>query len=147
MSRQPSATAPPARQAPRVRLARDIDFSKAKPGCKHCAGRGIVGYQDVPTEDGKVETAAIVCRCVSRNKGVKSDAFDNMMGEMKKALESGGFAEALAGDIYRLPNDAREKALRQLDARADEVGVDERVRDACRKAAADVRARLKKESN
>ena len=147
MNDQPNATAPPTKQAPRVRLARDIDFSKAKSGCKHCAGRGIVGYKDIPTEDGKVERAAIVCRCVSRNQGVKPDGFDKMMGEMQKALESGGFAEALAGDIYRLPNQARKKALRQLDARADEVGVDERVRDACRKAAADVRARLKKERN
>lgn len=57
----------------RVRLAQDVDLSKATKKCKHCHGTGIVGYRVV-----QEDRIPIICRCVSRAGGVRKDAFDKM---------------------------------------------------------------------
>lgn len=132
---------------PRVRLAKDIDFSKAKPNCKWCYGRGYTGFQTLTLEDGQKEKAAIICRCVSRNDGVKRDEFDKMKEKLTRTLEDGGFAQAMASDLMKIPADVREKALAKIQAKADDATADPRVRESCREAVAEVQRRLAEEKN
>jgi len=64
---------------PRVRLAEDVDLSKAKPGCKSCHGTGIAGQRVFEDASGEVHVP-IVCACVVRRGGVRRDALDRMQG-------------------------------------------------------------------
>lgn len=131
---------------PRVRLAKDIDLSMAKPGCKHCGGPpkkpgdrgGIVGFKviDVPDANGKIikQEVPIICRCVTRRGGVKPDLLDEFMRKTKQQLDDGTFADNMARDIDALPEPAREAAIRQLAKDADNQLKDSKVRQALREA-------------
>lgn len=59
---------------PRVRLASDVDVSKADKNCERCSGSGFSGF-----EIAAGERIPIVCRCVSRGGGIKSDRLDKVM--------------------------------------------------------------------
>lgn len=55
----------------RVRLATQIDFSKAKPSCKRCHGTGVSHYRTEARE-----RIGVVCSCVVKAGGVADDKFD-----------------------------------------------------------------------
>lgn len=64
---------------PRVRLAGDIDFSKAKRSCKRCHGTGVQGHRLLKDDRGEIRVP-IVCPCVVEAGGVKQDKLDQIMG-------------------------------------------------------------------
>lgn len=100
---------------PRVRLAKHIDLTKAKPGCKRCNGRGIRGYKTADLGDGEGEQQIpIICRCVSRAGGVEPDELDRILAEAKESLDAGVFHEHLVEDIYRMPEEAQPRAVAGL---------------------------------
>ncbi len=101
-------------QAPRVRLAKHIDMSKADKGCKRCNGRGIRGYKQFKMPGGKMQRAPVICRCVSRAGGVKPDALDGIIEQMKKDLYDGVFAKNLAKDIMAMTMEQRMRVFKQL---------------------------------
>lgn len=69
----------------RVRLARDVDLTKANPSCKRCHGTGKVGDKLVPgTRAGDQMRVPLICRCVVKGGGVRMDKIDEMMGAVKK---------------------------------------------------------------
>ena len=97
---------------PRVRLAKNVDLTKAKPGCKRCNGRGVTGHRLADLGDGKGEQKIpIICRCVSRNDGVKPDELDRICQEALEHIRNGVFHENMAADIRRLPPDAKARAV------------------------------------
>jgi len=97
---------------PRVRLASHIDTSKAKPGCGHCHGRGIVGYKRADLGDGNGEQRIpVICRCVSRAGGVKPDELDRICAETAKQLEDGTFHEHLVADFHAMPDEAKPRVV------------------------------------
>ena len=59
---------------PRVRLASDVDPSKADPDCEACGGEGVKGFEDIGGE-----RVPVICRCVAAGGGVKPDKLDQMM--------------------------------------------------------------------
>jgi len=67
----------------RVRLASQVDLSKADPKCKRCHGTGKLGNRVVPTEESEPLRVPIICRCVAENGGVTQDRFDQYMQEGK----------------------------------------------------------------
>ena len=125
-------------RAPRVRLAADVDLTKAKRGCKHCHGTGRSGYATIPMPDQPEGRARVpvICRCVTRRNGVRRDMLDNILTEAAEQLESGAFGARLAQDIAGLPPDAKAQALASL--RRDLVNKDKgpQVRAAIREALA-----------
>lgn len=58
---------------PRVRLATDVDVTKADPACELCEGKGVKGHEVVGDD-----RIPIVCRCVARRGGVKPDKLDQV---------------------------------------------------------------------
>lgn len=97
---------------PRVRLAKHIDLTKAKPGCKRCGGRGIRGYKTADLGDGEGEQRIpIICRCVSRAGGVQPDELDRILAEAKEQIEAGVFHQHLVEDIRRMPEEAKPRAI------------------------------------
>lgn len=97
---------------PRVRLAKHIDLSKAKSGCKRCNGRGITGYKRADLGDGEGEKQIpIICRCVSRNAGVKEDELDRICREAKHQIETGVFHEHLAADYHAIPQEQKPRVV------------------------------------
>jgi len=97
---------------PRVRLAKHIDLTKAKPGCPRCNGRGVVGYKHADLGDGKgPQRIPIICRCVSRNDGVEPDELDRIMAEAKQQIDNGVFHENMAADLRRMPREAKVRAV------------------------------------
>lgn len=103
------------KQPPRVRLTRHIDFSKADAGCKHCGGSGVIGYKTADLGDGEGDQQIpVVCRCVSRNGGVKRDELDRIMAETKRQIDEGIFHETLAKDIWTIPANKRARAVASL---------------------------------
>jgi len=120
---------------PRVRLATSIDLSKAKPGCKRCHGSGVVGHKVADLGDGEGEQKIpIICRCVSRNKGVKPDELDRILAEAKRQMDEGIFHENLVKDIWNIPQNKRARAISALmRSRVDERKASE-SRDAIRRA-------------
>ena len=70
----------------RVRLARDVDLTKADPGCKRCHGTGKTGEKLVPgNRAGDQMKVPLICRCVVKGGGVRMDKVDEMMGAVKRA--------------------------------------------------------------
>jgi len=116
--------------APRLRLTKTIDLSKADPRCDRCHGEGVARYdkRDIPGE-GMIEVP-VICRCVSRNGGVKKDAFDRMMEQLEQQVHSGAWARDLAGDVLRLPPDRREEALGRIEGQAADESKPDEIRDA-----------------
>lgn len=83
---------------PIVRPAGSVDLSAAKPGCRHCGGRGIVAYRTIHDE-----RVPIICRCVGRRGGVHATPLDNAMAPIVAALQDGTYGAKLAADVRRLP--------------------------------------------
>jgi len=128
-----------ARGNERIRLADHVDLSKAKSGCKHCNGRGIIGYKHPTPEQaaaGIRSKIPIICRCVSRNGGVKEDDFDRMLGRLQAKIADGTWALSMAHDIKALPADARERAISSLRRDAENPVKDENVRRQIKRALA-----------
>jgi hypothetical protein len=68
--------------AVRVRLAKDVDLSKADPSCKRCLGTGSLGTKVIPGNRGCEPTRIpLVCRCVARGGGVRPDRIDRAAAE------------------------------------------------------------------
>jgi hypothetical protein len=105
--------------APRYRLPSSVDLTKAKKNCKRCWGRGINGYTSRETPDG-TERVPIICRCVSRNGGVKEDDGDRMMRRFKM--------DAYFHQIAKMPPEQHAKALYQLEMSAARPEVVEETR-------------------
>lgn len=59
---------------PRVRLASQVDVSKADPSCELCDGKGVRGHEIVGQDQ-----IPIICRCVSRGGGVAPDQLDRLL--------------------------------------------------------------------
>lgn len=116
--------------APRMRLKTTIDFSKADPGCDRCHGKGIVRYdkKEVPGEG--VISVPVVCRCVSRNGGVKEDAFDRMLDKLAQEVHSGAWARQFASDVLAMPHHRRDAALEGVEAQSADESKPVEVRDA-----------------
>ena len=117
--------------APRVRQATDIDFSKAKPHCKHCHGTGTSGYRTV-TVQGETARVRVVCRCVTQNDGVRRDAVDELLEQIQHQLDTGAFGANLAADIRRLPAEHQPAAIENVRAQMTRIGTPDQVRDALR---------------
>lgn len=118
--------------APRLRLAKDIDLSKAKRNCK-CKGTGIAGWQMIETPEGE-QQVPIICRCVSRRGGVKKDMLDRMMEAVQKQLDEGVFAMQLSDDLIGLPPEVRERAVSKLEEQANDESKSQQVREALHEA-------------
>lgn len=120
---------------PRLRLAANVDFSKAKSHLR-CNGTGIVGYREMVNPEHQDETikVPVVCRCVSRRGGIKRDAFDRIASEIEQQVADGTFAENLAGDVGRLPVEARIRKIQELKQTAASGETDQTVRDQISKA-------------
>ena len=100
-------------KAPRLRLSDHVDLGKANRACDRCNGGGIVRFEEIDDKNKKLNVP-VICRCVSRNGGIKPDMFDKMISEMHEQVVNGTFAENLSGDIMRLPNEQRDNAVRQI---------------------------------
>lgn len=105
-------------RAPRLRLATDVDLSKAKPSCKRCNGTGRRGLRTIedPENKGKEVKIPVICRCVTRRGGIKEDQLDGLLKKMKKEMDSGDFPAHMAKDIMSLPMEPRLKAISMLEA-------------------------------
>ena len=118
--------------APRVRLSRDVDITKADPTCANCDGTGVVETVDMSGDplvtDGAGSAVPVICRCVVRNGGVATDKFDAMALQLAADLTSGRFAEALAEDLRKMPDEHRARAVAMLGQRAQDETVDASVR-------------------
>jgi|GEM_PF-3211793 hypothetical protein len=104
----------------RYRLATDVDLSKAKKNCKRCYGRGINGYTR-RTEGGLEKLVPIVCRCVTRNGGVKENDVDRLMRQLS--------VDAYMNKIRIMPPCAdRDSAIQKLqfDAKRPELTDEQR---------------------
>ena len=112
--------------APRLRLAKHIDLSKADPNCSNCT-RGVVRYEQMH-EDGQDLSVPVICKCVSRNKGVQADQFDRLLHDLQEQLASGMFAENLANDVSCLPRESRVRAISNLETQAGREDVPEHIR-------------------
>jgi hypothetical protein len=120
----------PTKTAQRVRLAADVDLTKADPLHDRCGGTGIVGYQKVddPTSADSVQMAPVICRCVSRSGGVKRDILDRMADQMQQQLADDTFGEQLASDLkLLLPNEMARKVV-ELTKKAADEGTDTRLK-------------------
>lgn len=97
---------------PRVRLAKHIDLTKAKPGCKRCNGRGITGYKTADLGDGEGEQKIpVICRCVTRNEGVAPDELDRVLAEAKKQIDDGVFHEHVLADFHAAPDEQKPRIV------------------------------------
>ena len=63
---------------PRVRLAQDVDLSKADPKCDSCGGSGVKEHHVLEDESGRVEVP-VVCSCVVNAGGVHRDKLDDVL--------------------------------------------------------------------
>ncbi len=115
----------------RVRLAAHIDLTKAKPGCRQCHGRGITGYTTADLGDGEgKQRIPRICRCVSRNDGVKKDELDRILEETEKQLKDGVFHEHLVADFHTIPDADKPRVVASFFRDT----VDKRKSDASRDA-------------
>lgn len=97
---------------PRVRLSSNIDLSKAKPGCNRCNGNGITGYKTADLQDGGGEQKIpIVCRCVSRNGGVKTDELDRILKQAGEHIDEGVFHEHVVADFHATTEDQKPRIV------------------------------------
>lgn len=83
---------------PIVRPASCVDLGAAKPGCRHCAGRGIVAYRTI-----REERVPVICRCVGRRGGVGPNPVDAAFAPITAALADGTYGQRLAADVHQLP--------------------------------------------
>lgn len=123
---------PTEKDIPRLRLATDIDLSKAKKSCKGCGGSGIKENRIIedPENPGGKRTVPVICKCISRRGGVKKDQLDRIMEETAKQLEDGTFARDMAKDIMGLPVEAQGEAIMQIKRRAADKKENATVRQA-----------------
>jgi hypothetical protein len=137
------------KRAPRLRLATDIDMSKAKKSCKGCYGTGRKGWRtiDNPEDPGKKVKVPVICKCVTRNGGVKKDMLDELAEEMVTQMEEGVFAETLARDIMGLPIVERVKAIEQLERDLDNPDKLEVAKEQTREALAIIKQKMKEETH
>lgn len=119
--------------APRLRLAKDIDLSKAKRNCPKCTGTGVSGWQLLELPEGE-QQVPIICSCVSRRGGVREDMLDHMMKEVQKQLDEGVFAENLSNDIAGLPDEVKAKAVAKLREQSMDESKGPDVREALTEA-------------
>lgn len=108
------------KQLPRLRLAKDIDLSKAKKNCKGCGGTGVKEEREIddPENEGETVKVPVICKCVSRNQGVKRDQLDEAMENVAKQVEDGTFAKDMAKDIMELPLEEQGRAIVQMKKKA-----------------------------
>lgn len=108
----------------RLRSMKDVDLSRAKPGCKRCNGRGITGYKHATPEElkaGAPERMPIVCRCVVKRGGVRQDLYDRQIAaKLSQEMSKRSFAESAAKQILSGPK--RDEAIQRLKNRIDKVG-------------------------
>ncbi len=116
-------------EAPRLRLKKTVDLSKADPQCDRCGGTGIKEYvsRELPQEG--LTSVPVVCRCVTRNNGIQPDVLDRMMAEMAQEVHTGSWARALASDILQLPPPMRDRALKSIAALTKDLSKNQTVRD------------------
>lgn len=102
--------------APRLRLAKDIDLLRADPRCERCAGTGIVGKEpiELPDSPGVVVEVSKICRCVTQNGGIEQDALDRVHAQVAQQLADGQYAEHLASEVRELPIHRRAIAISKL---------------------------------
>ncbi len=136
-------------QAPRLRLATDIDFTKASENCDRCNGTGVVEHRtiDDPVNDGETIQVPVVCRCVTHGGGIKEDQLDVLIKKMVDDMNSDGFATRLADDIMTLPMIQRLKAIGQLEASAKDKEKPEHTRMVSRVAMKIIRQRMREAAN
>ena len=106
-------------KAPRIRLAEDIDLTKADKDCIKCKGCGISEYRKVKDEHID-QVVPVICACVTRNNGIKYDIIDEILIKAYNEIENGQFAENTSKDILslgkinaRLAVDAMKRDLEQ----------------------------------
>lgn len=119
---------------PRFRLASSVDISKADPGCANCGGRGVVEVRRVDVPGHGPADVPVICRCVSRARGVAPDLFDSILSETQRRLDDGSFAAALVHDVNVLPPPQRSRALAQLEQQRSRLDLDPTVRSALEQA-------------
>ena len=89
---------------PRVRHTKDIDLSKADPGCATCHGTGVSGTHDY-TERRKgyrdrTMKVPVVCKCVQDRGGVHPDGLDRLQAGNDPHAEMAALRDrALAGGV------------------------------------------------
>ena len=123
-------------EAPRLRLASDIDLNKANPLCIKCRGTGHSGKKEIsnPERPSEKVNIPIICRCVTQGGGVAEDAMDRILKETEQQLESGLFASQLASDIKLLPPEAKAKAIDSLNEQMKDKTKDKRLLAALKEA-------------
>jgi len=139
----------PTNDAPRLRLATDIDLSRAKQSCTRCHGTGRRGYKTIqdPENPGDEIKVPIICRCVTRRGGVKKDMMDEILEQVQQQLEDGTFAQTVADDIAGLPVEHQQRAIEQLEKEADNEEKPAQVRMQLRAAVGLIRQREKEASH
>lgn len=120
--------------APRFRLASSVDLTKADPACLRCGGRGVAEVRRVDVPGHGPADVPVICRCVSRARGVAPDLFDKVLTETQRRLDDGSFAAALVHDVNLLPPDRRPRALAQLEQQRARSDLDPTVRSALEQA-------------
>jgi hypothetical protein len=116
---------------PLVRPASAVDLGCAKPGCRHCGGRGIVAYRTI-----KEERVPVICRCVGRRGGLGPNPVDALLGPIAAALRDGTYGQKLAADVRRLPLDEQPAARAKIAAHAATPALPDPLRRALAEALA-----------
>lgn len=106
---------------PKVRPVTDVDFTKAKPSCKHCHGRGYTGFMHVKQQDGADASVRVLCGCVVKRGGVT---------QRMPELDGKRLAAGLAQQVRQMAPDARARLMASLQASAADTTKDETVRKA-----------------
>lgn len=96
---------------PIVRPASCVDLGAAKPGCRHCGGRGIVAYRTI-----QEERVPVICRCVGRRGGIGANPVDAALIPIAAALADGTYGAKLAADVRRLPPEQYTPARARIAA-------------------------------
>jgi len=94
-----------------ARYAEDVNLAAADPGCQRCQGTGYTGATVEPDAEmrtaGVTDPIPVVCRCVTRNNGVKPGTSPNerARSQMERGIRddvaSGAWARKHAGDVLR----------------------------------------------
>lgn len=130
----------PVAAAPQLHSIDDVDLSLAKKSCGHCRGRGIAGWRTLadPADESKTLRVAIVCRCVTRNGGVKEDAMAKAARNIQDEImtQPGVWGARLAADVQRISVDYRAQALAGLRERAATAEMPDPIRNELHQAIA-----------
>lgn len=81
---------------PAARPSAPVGMSGPKPGCRHCAGRGIVAYRTI-----REDRVPILCRCMARRGAPAME--DQVMAPIVAAILDGTYGQKLSADVRRLP--------------------------------------------